>query len=172
MTTREIDEGMRRCVRLAREAALSGNYGLGAAVIRDGVVLGESGSGLVQGHDPTAHPEVQAIRRAAERVGSRYLTGAFLLSTLEPCPMCTAAAIWAKMRGIAFGATRDDARAWVSGHPDETFTWRQIDIRARDVVWAGHPRLEVYEGVRREECLEPFALTARHAPVGGAAGRR
>ncbi|MFP8886514.1 nucleoside deaminase [Streptomyces mangrovi] len=176
MTDREVDAGMLRCLRLAREAALSGNYGLGAVVIRDGAVLGESGSGLVQGHDPTAHPEVQAIRRAAERVGSRYLAGAFLLTTLEPCPMCTAAAIWAKMRGIAFGATQEDARSWAAEHPDETFTWRQIDLRARDVVRAGYPRLEVREGVRRDECLELFPLTARkaarQAPVGGAAGRR
>ncbi|PJE93978.1 hypothetical protein CUT44_31020 [Streptomyces carminius] len=112
---------------------------------------------------------MEAIRAAAERTGSRYLTGAYLLTTLEPCPMCTAAAIWAKMRGVVFGVTQLDARQWAAEHPDRTFTWRQIGIRARDVARAGHPRLDVHEEVCREECLELFPLTARHAPVGGGA---
>ena len=159
MTRRKLEEGMRRCIRLARDAALSGNYGVGAVVLRNGTVIGESGSGLVEGSDPTGHPETQAIRMAAERVGSRHLPDAFLLTTLEPCPMCTSAAIWAKMRGIAFGATQHDARQWAAEHPGDTFTWRRIDIRAQDVVRAGHPRLEVHE----EACR------ARRDAVGGGA---
>ncbi|MCC3654617.1 MULTISPECIES: nucleoside deaminase [Streptomyces] len=168
---------MQKCVSLGREAAASGNYGLGAMVVREGAVLGESASGLVKGTDPTAHPEIVAIRTAAERVGSRYLPGAYLITTLEPCPMCTAAAIWAKMGGIVYGAAQPDALHWAAEHPDTTFTWRQIEMRARDVVRAGHPLIELYEGVCRDDCLALFPLTAsrareprphgRRAPAGG-----
>ncbi|MGP3951247.1 nucleoside deaminase [Streptomyces sp. 7N604] len=159
MASHDFESDMRKCVRLGREAALSGNYGLGAMVIRHGEVIGESGSGLVEGTDPTAHPEVVAIRMAAQRTGSRYLPGAYLVTTLEPCPMCTAAAIWAKMSGIVYGATQPDAVRWAAGHPDDTFTWRQIGMRARDVVRAGQPAIEVHEDVCREDCLELFSLT-------------
>lgn len=159
MTTPELEQGMKECLRLAQEAARTGNYGLGAAVIKDGEILGESGSELVKSYDPTGHPEMVAIRLAAERVGSRYLPGALLFTTLEPCPMCTAAAVWAKMRGIVYGASQLDARSWSEEHPHETYTWRQINIRARDVVQAGHPRLEIHEAVCRTECLELFSLT-------------
>ncbi|GGW33818.1 hypothetical protein GCM10010503_07370 [Streptomyces lucensis JCM 4490] len=155
----EVLEGMDECLRLARQAAASGNYALGAVVIREGEIIGKSGSALIQGHDPTGHPEITAIRQAAERLGSRYLPDAYLVTTLEPCPMCTSAAIWAKMRGIAYGATQTDAINWSREHPDEKYTWRQIRMPARDVVQAGLPFLELHEEVRREECLELFSLS-------------
>lgn len=152
-------EWMQECLRMARKAAASGNYALGAAVIKDGEVIGKSGSMLIQGHDPTGHPEIAAIREAAELVGSRYLPGAYLVTTLEPCPMCTSAAIWAKMRGIVYGATQVDALNWSQEHPDQQYTWRQIGIRASDVVDAGHPHLELHGEVRREDCLKLFSLS-------------
>ncbi len=153
---------MKRSLRLAREAAQSGNYALGAVVVLEGEVIGESGSSLVKGCDPTAHPEMTALRMAAGHIKSRYLNGAYLVSTLEPCPMCTAAAIWAKLRGIAYGASQLDAKEWSERHPHEKFTWRQIDIRAADVVRAGTPRLELHEAVERAECLDLFLLTLDH----------
>lgn len=155
----QFEAAMRRCISLGRRAARSGNYGLGALVVRGGEVIGESGSGLVEGTDPTAHPEVVALRMAARRMRSRYLPGAYLVTTLEPCPMCTAAAVWAKMRGIVYGAAQPDAVRWAAEHPHPTFTWRQIGMRARDVVRVGSPVIELHEGVCREACLELFALT-------------
>ncbi|WP_399067050.1 deaminase [Streptomyces winkii] len=165
MNKDNIQEYMSVCIGLARAAVQSGNYGLGAIVLKDGEIIGESGSGLVNGCDPTGHPEIVAIRMAAERLKSRYLTGAFLVTTLEPCPMCTSAAIWAKMKGIAYGATQLDAIEWSRNHPHETYTWRQIHIRSRDVVRAGEPRLELHEEVLRKECIELFSLTGRSSLV-------
>jgi tRNA(Arg) A34 adenosine deaminase TadA len=154
-----VYEGMGESLRLAREAAASGNYALGAVVVKEGEIIGQSGSSLIKGSDPTGHPEIIAIRQAAEALQSRYLLGAYLVTTLEPCPMCTSAAIWAKMCGIAYGATQLDAVNWSEQHPHEKYTWRQIRMRARDVIRAGTPRLELHEGVRRDECTELFALT-------------
>ena len=157
-----LDRDMLRCIELARDAAAKGNYALGALVVRAGVVLSESGSSLLgDDDDPTAHPEMVAIRAAAKAVGSRYLPGAVLVTTLEPCPMCTAAAIWAKMDGIAFGATRQDADLWSQQHPHDLYTWRQIRMSAREVIDAGTPRLELHEGLRRAECRALFDLTSR-----------
>ena len=169
MTKEAIDEYLGSmvgvCIDLARKSAASGNYALGALVVRGGKIIAESGSSLVlDDNDPSAHPEMSAIRMAARESNSRYLEGALLFSTLEPCPMCASTAIWAKMDGIVFGASQRDALEWARRHPDDLFTWRQIRIPAQHVADAGDPRIEVRGGVRRAECIELFALSAECAP--------
>lgn len=151
---------MRRCIQLAHESAAAGNYALAALVATDQGIIAESGSNLIKGDDdPSAHPEMVVVRAAAKKLGSRYLPGAVLVTTLEPCPMCTSVAIWAKMAGIAFGASQEDADRWSAANSDETYTWRQIHIRARTVVAAGDPRLELHENVLRDDCTPLFALS-------------
>lgn len=157
-----LESWMRRCVELAREAAESGNYALGSLVGMNDDILAASGSSLIgSNNDPSAHPEMVVIREAARKMDSRYLPGAVLVTTLEPCPMCTSAAVWAKMASVAFGATQEDAVAWASAHPSDRYTWRQIGIHARTVIDAGMPRLDLHEGILREECLTLFELTGR-----------
>lgn len=54
-------------------------------------------------NDPTAHAEVNEIRAACKKLGvSEFPKGYYLYSTFEPCPLCTAAAIWAKIDGIVY----------------------------------------------------------------------
>ncbi len=60
-------------------------------------------------NDPTAHAEVVAIRRAAEYLKNFDLSGAELYTSCEPCPMCLAAAYWARIKMIHFGNSRKDA---------------------------------------------------------------
>jgi tRNA(Arg) A34 adenosine deaminase TadA len=159
-TVPSLEAGMRRCISLAQEAANSGNYALGALVTLDDRIVAESGSSLIgDDNDPSAHPEMVVIREAARQLKSRYLSGAFLITTLEPCPMCTAAAIWAKMSGIAFGATQEDAIAWSAENPDKIYTWRQIHISAEQVVTAGTPHLALRKELLRDECRTLFGLT-------------
>lgn len=149
---------MSECVELANEAAAAGNYALGALVVRDGTVLARSSSQLIDSYDPSAHPEMVTLRAAAERSACRYIVDAYLVTTLEPCVMCTGAAIWAKLRGIVFGAHQSDAVAWSRAHPDELYTWRQIHISCQEVVDKGEPRLAVVGGVLRDACAALFEL--------------
>lgn len=160
---RYLESMISTCIDLARKAASSGNYALGALVARGSEVIAESGSSLIQDdNDPSAHPEMTAIRTAARRLNSRYLRGTFLFSTLEPCPMCMSAAIWAKMDGVVFGATQQDALEWVVENPSDIFTWRQIRISAQSVALSGEPRITVQGCVLRTECKKLFALSASH----------
>src|SRR5262245_12505630 len=121
---------MSRAIELAQDGAAAGDYRLGALVVGPEGVLAEAYTDLEATQDPTAHAEMIAIRRAAAKRSSRYLTGCYLYTTLEPCPMCTSAAIWAKMAGIVFGATLEDALErggeWRDG---EFFSWRQIRVK-------------------------------------------
>lgn len=99
-----------RAVELSRARMLANAGGpFGALVVRDGEVLAEGWNEVTTRHDPTAHAEVRAIRKACEAVSSFQLHGATLYSSCEPCPMCLAAAYWARMERIVFAADRVDA---------------------------------------------------------------
>lgn len=105
---------MRRALELARAAEAAGDVPVGAVVVgADGAVLGEGFNEREATGDPTAHAELLAIRRAAERVGRWRLDGAALYVTLEPCPMCAGAIACARVPLVVCGA--DDPKAGALG---------------------------------------------------------
>lgn len=161
VSSSQFEAIMARCIALAEKAAATDNYAIGSLVADGDTVISESGSSLIaDDNDPSSHPEMVAIRACARSIGSRYLYGKTLFSTLEPCPMCAAAAIWAKMDKIVFGAYLTDAVQWATEHPDSRYTWRMIGISAEDVAAAGTPRVRVFGGVLRDECRRLFALSS------------
>jgi tRNA(Arg) A34 adenosine deaminase TadA len=103
-------EFLRCAIQLATENAASGDGGPFAAVIvRDGRIVGEGVNTVTASNDPTAHGEVNAMRDAARALGSFSLAGCQLYTSCEPCPMCLAAAYWARIDAIYYGASADDA---------------------------------------------------------------
>ena len=101
-----------RAVALSREHMDAGAGGpFGAVIAREGKVLAEGWNQVTSAHDPTAHAEIVAIRRACERAGDHALQGATLYTSCEPCPMCLAAAYWARLSRIVYANTRADAAA-------------------------------------------------------------
>ncbi|NNE83486.1 MAG: nucleoside deaminase [Alphaproteobacteria bacterium] len=92
-----------RAFELRRQAVDRGDQAYGAAVVKDGKIIGQSQSLVVLDGDPTAHAEMSAIRDAARRVGRSGLRGATLYSSSRPCPMCEVAAFWAGIDGFHFG---------------------------------------------------------------------
>lgn len=149
---------MREAIQEAKRAANEGQYAIGAVVVLDDKILSVAHTTLHQVNDPTAHAEINAIRIASEKIGSRYLQGAWLYTTQEPCPMCTSAAIWAKMEGIVYGASKDDAFEIFKKQKDGRFSWRQIDVSAEDIIAKGEPKLRLHKGFLREECLLLYDL--------------
>ena len=103
-------EFLRRAISLATENVVTGRGGPFAAVIvRDGKIVGEGVNTVTASHDPTAHGEVNAIRAATRALGTFSLAGCELYTSCEPCPMCLAAAYWARVDAIYFGASAADA---------------------------------------------------------------
>jgi tRNA(Arg) A34 adenosine deaminase TadA len=103
-------EFLRRAITLATENVVSGAGGpFGAVIVRDGRILGEGVNTVTAAHDPTAHAEVNAIRAACKALGTFSLAGCQLYSSCEPCPMCLAAAYWARMDDLYYGASAADA---------------------------------------------------------------
>ncbi len=106
------DAFMRRAIALSRRG-MEGNEGgpFGAVVALDGRVVAEGWNQVTSTNDPTAHAEVVAIRRACAALGRFDLRGAVLYTSCEPCPMCLAAAYWARLDAVVFGNARQDAAA-------------------------------------------------------------
>lgn len=101
---------MRRAIALSCESVARGGGPFGAVVLgADGRPLGEGANRVVPDADPTAHAEVVAIRAACRATGTHDLAGATLVTSCEPCPMCLAAAWWARVGAVVYGNTREDA---------------------------------------------------------------
>jgi tRNA(Arg) A34 adenosine deaminase TadA len=103
-------EFLRRAIQLATRNVLTGAGGpFAALIVRDGQIVAEAANTVTATNDPTAHGEVNAIRAAAKALGTFTLAGCELYSSCQPCPMCLAAAYWARIEAIYFGASAADA---------------------------------------------------------------
>lgn len=108
---------MTRALHLAEDAATAGEVPVGA-VISDpvtGDIIAEAANSPISDHDPTAHAEIVAIRRAAAKLGNYRLTGLTMHVTLEPCVMCAGAISFARIGKLVFAARDEKGGAVVSG---------------------------------------------------------
>ncbi|MGH8683430.1 MAG: tRNA adenosine(34) deaminase TadA [Burkholderiales bacterium] len=95
---------MRAALTLAEEAWRRGEVPVGAVVVAHGKIAGRGFNAPIEGHDPTAHAEIAALRDAARTLGNYRLPDCALYVTLEPCPMCAGAIMQARIRRLVFGA--------------------------------------------------------------------
>jgi tRNA(adenine34) deaminase len=130
---------MRAALRLAREARRRGEVPVGAVVVSNGTVIGEGYNQPIGAHDPTAHAEIVAIRRAASALGNYRLNGADLYVTIEPCHMCVGAMVHARIARVIYGAPEPKAGAIESA------------MRAHEHPALNH-RLVAIGGVLEDEC--------------------
>ncbi len=106
----EHEHFMRRAIALARAHMETGEGGpFGAVIVRDGKVLAEGWNRVTSTCDPTAHAEVEAIRKACEKINNFSLQGSVLYTSCEPCPMCLGAIYWARLDRFFYAASGDDA---------------------------------------------------------------
>lgn len=96
---------MRAALDQANNAWALGEIPVGAVVVKDGEVIAAGFNQPIGKHDPTAHAEIMALRRAAEKLGNYRLPGCELYVTLEPCAMCSGAMMHARLARVVYGAT-------------------------------------------------------------------
>ncbi|HLX87287.1 MAG TPA: tRNA adenosine(34) deaminase TadA [Acidimicrobiales bacterium] len=102
---------MRAALAEAEAAVTHGDVPVGAVVLVGGAVVAARHNERELQGDPTAHAEILALRDAAARLGSWRLSGATMVVTLEPCPMCAGALVAARFDRLVFGATDPKAGA-------------------------------------------------------------
>lgn len=100
---------MKMALTEAQRAYEAGEVPVGAVVVRGGQVIGRGRNMVEQLKDPTAHAEMLALTAACETIGQKYLAESTLYVTLEPCPMCAGAIVWAKVPRVVFGAFDEKA---------------------------------------------------------------
>jgi guanine deaminase len=101
---------LRRAIELATQNVLAGTGGpFAALIVREGEVIAEAANSVTTTNDPTAHGEVNAIRKACAALGTFSLAGCEIYTSCEPCPMCLAAIYWSRLGAIYFGSNQQDA---------------------------------------------------------------
>jgi tRNA(adenine34) deaminase len=103
------EQYMGEALAAAREAAAAGDVPVGAVLLHRNQILAVTANRTVRDHDPTAHAELLAIRRAAAALGQWRLDDCTLYITLEPCAMCAGAIVLARVPRVVFGAWDDKA---------------------------------------------------------------
>ena len=139
---------LRRAIELATQNVLAGVGGpFAALIVRDGQVIAEAANSVTTTNDPTAHGEVNAIRKACAMLGSFSLAGCEIYSSCEPCPMCLAAIYWARLGAIYYGSNQQDA---AKAGFDDAFLYEELGKNSDN---RSVPALQLL----REEAWEAFA---------------
>ena len=132
---------MRRALELAAVAEERGDVPVGAVLVRDGEIASVGFNQKEANHDPTAHAEMVALRQAAARLGRWRLSGSTLYVTKEPCVMCAAACVAARIDKIVYACP--DPKGGGAGSV--------IDVARHDRL---NHRVVVEEGVMAEEAAQ------------------
>jgi tRNA(adenine34) deaminase len=130
---------MRIALGHAAAAGARGEVPVGAVLVRGGEVIAAGANSPIASHDPTAHAEIEALRAGGRALGSYRLGDTTLYVTLEPCVMCAAAIVHARVRRLVFGAW--DPRAGAAGSITDVFALPQLNHR-----------VDAFGGVLMEEC--------------------
>jgi len=140
---------MRLALREAQRGLGEEEVPVGAVIVADGRVVARSHNRPIHLHDPSAHAEILALRRAGKKLGNYRLIACSLYVTIEPCAMCAGAIVQARLRRVVFGAR--DLKAGASGSI----------LRVLN-----HPKLnhqvEVVKGVLEEDCARLLGDFFRH----------
>lgn len=120
---------MRRAIALSERSVQTGGGPFGAVIAKDGEIIAEASNSVTIDHDPTAHAEVNAIRKAARRLGTFDLSGCDIYTSCEPCPMCLGAIYWAHLDTIYYANDRKDAAR--IGFDDD-FIYQEIALKNED----------------------------------------
>ena len=131
---------MQSALESAVRAGRRGEVPVGACVVNaDNVIIAAAGNRTISDNDPTAHAEILAIRRAAQKTGNYRLTGCAVYTTIEPCVMCAGALVNARVSRLIFGASDERYGA----------VRTQFDLCDNEVL---NHRIDVVAGVLEEEC--------------------
>jgi len=121
------------------------NHGgpFGACIVKDGEVISKGHNHVVSRIDPTAHGEVDAIRKACKKLGTFDLSGCEIYTTGFPCPMCFAAILWANIDKVYYGCNTTDTE--LIGFRDKAFE-ENIPVLKQQIC----------HELNREECLKLY----------------
>lgn len=133
---------MLEALKEAKKAAKKNEVPVGCVIVKDDKIIVQAHNLTIKKNDPTAHAEILAIRKAAKKIGNYRLTDCQMYITIEPCPMCVGAAVWARIKKIVFGTYDEKSGACGS----------VVNI-ANNKNFQGH-RIKIKGGVLEDKCSD------------------
>lgn len=151
-----MNEYMQVAKKLAKDNLTTNAGGpFGACIVKDGEIIGKGSNHVLENNDPTAHAEVMAIRDACKNIGSYDLSDCEIYTSCYPCPMCLSAIIWANIKKVYYGNTKEDAAR--IGFRDD-FIYDYLETLSGDRPDEGVLQLISMD---REDTIEEFDLFAK-----------
>jgi tRNA(adenine34) deaminase len=149
---------MRMALREAKRGGREGEVPVGAVLVREGQVLARAHNRPIHLHDPSAHAEILALRRAARKLGNYRLEGCDLYVTIEPCAMCAGAIVQARLRRTVFGAR--DTKAGACGSALRVLNHRKLNhqVETASGILAADCALIIQEFFRKRRNPKPSTL--------------
>jgi tRNA(adenine34) deaminase len=126
--------------------AEAGDAPFGSVMVQNNVIVAAAYNTSKSERSPLAHAEMNLIRATIAELGTANLETCSLYATVEPCPMCMGAILWAKVGRLVFGASTNELKEFVS----------VIDMSCREIAARSSHRIEVIGGVLTDACLAPF----------------
>ena len=116
----------------------------GAVIVdKEGKIIANGNNQVIKEKDPTRHAEMVAIREACKKLDRYDLSDCTLYTSCEPCPMCLSAIIWANIKTVYYGCTKEDAGK-IGFRDDMIYDY----LKGKDT------ELIHLEQIDREECIE------------------
>ncbi len=102
-------EFLKRSIEIAEKSVQHGGGPFGAVIVKEGRIVAEAENTVTKDMDPSAHAEINAIRKACKKLETHELSRTEIYCSCEPCPMCLSAIYWARIPKVYFAASRSDA---------------------------------------------------------------
>jgi len=139
---------MQQVIDLAVLSAKSGGGPFAAAIVKDNEIVSLEHNSVHIDTDPSAHAEVNAIRKACQVLNTFDLAGYEIYTSCEPCPMCFGAIYWAHLSKVYYAANRHEAA--VAGFDDNAIY--------REIALPNHQRSVLFEHVQHPDSLKAFTI--------------
>jgi len=147
---------MKIAIKEAEIARQHGDYAVGAVLVKGNKILAACSNRSKRDESPIAHAETLAIIKGSQIFKSRHLKDCVLYATHEPCPMCASVIVWAKLKGVVYGARYQDMKEYRKKYANHHYLWRTIHIPCREVIRKSTEKIELIENFMREECVRLF----------------
>lgn len=144
---------MQKAIQLSIDNIDKGGGPFAAIIVKEGEIVAEAANSVTNDNDPTAHAEVNVIRKAAKNLKTFDLSGCEIYTSCEPCPMCLGAIYWSGISKVFYGNDKKDA---ADIQFDDRFIYQEIEkpLAQRKVKFSQLMRDEAQEAFLKWDKIE------------------
>lgn len=147
---------MELAIKEAQLAQRQGDYAVGAVLVKGSKIIAKCSNRSKRDESPIAHAETLAIIQGGKIIKSRHLKDCILYATHEPCPMCASIIVWARLKGVVYGARYQDMKEYRKRHANHKYLWRTIHIPCREIFGKSTEKIEWVKDFMRADCVKLF----------------